>query len=129
MNYQTYKENWLKEKQTEKIQLENQKELEVINNCKTVKKPKKNLEEFTNRMHEDAKRRQNIMNKNIERKEAEENSIIVLNNDDCYNQIFKKKILGKKDITKLEKENIIHNVNPNNKKVHQKYVFNVNKYL
>jgi len=66
MNYKSYRENWVKERQSEKERLEKEKEQEIIKSCKTVKKPKKNVEEFCNRMYHEAKRRQI---KNLKKKE------------------------------------------------------------
>lgn len=66
MNYQSYRENWIRERQSEKERIAKEKELEIIKSCKTVKKPKKNIEEFCNRMYEEAKRREI---KNLKKKE------------------------------------------------------------
>lgn len=66
MNYQSYRENWVKERQSEKERIEREKELEIIKSCKTIKKPKKNVEDFCNRMYDEAKRRQI---KNLKKKE------------------------------------------------------------
>jgi hypothetical protein len=73
MNYQSYRENWIRERQSEKERIAKEKELEILNSCKTVKKPKKNIEEFCNRMYEEAKRREI---KNLKKKEIHANEEI-----------------------------------------------------
>jgi len=75
MNYQSYRENKVKEKQVEKERLDKEKENEIINNCKVIKKPKKNVDEFCNRMYDEAKRRDIRSMKKKENYEDEEKNL------------------------------------------------------
>jgi len=70
MNYQSHRENLVRERQSEKERIEKEKELEIIKSCKTIKKPHKNVTEFCNRMYDEAKKRQI---KHSEKKEHYEN--------------------------------------------------------
>jgi hypothetical protein len=76
INHKEIKERKIKEKQIEKIKKENQKEIEIINNCKTIKKPKNKVEEISNRMYEQAKIREA---KNIKKLENYENEQKIIN--------------------------------------------------
>lgn len=58
MNYQSHIENKVKDKQNEKERIDKEKEIEIINNCKTIKKPKKIVDDFFNRMYDEARIRQ-----------------------------------------------------------------------
>ena len=79
MSHQDYKENWVKEKQTEKVQKENEKEVEIIKSCKIIKKSRQSVDQFCNRMYDDAKRRQFLNNQKKEIYENEQNEININN--------------------------------------------------
>ncbi len=114
MNHKKLRENWIKEKQKEKEKIENKKEEEILNNCKQIKKPKKNVEQFCNRMYEEAKRRQIKQQKKKENFEGEEK----LNAD--KNNTFTPNL--SKDY-KNDKSAILNNTKS---KIQTKYNFQVN---
>lgn len=58
MNYQKNKDRWLEERQKEKRILEEQQEQELIDNVKTIKKPKHEVEFIAQRMYGEAEKRQ-----------------------------------------------------------------------
>lgn len=118
MSYQTYRDNCLKEKQSEKERIEKEKEIEIINNCKTIKKPKKNVEEFCNRMYEEAKRRQIKQIQKKEIYENEEKSLAASNNN------F---IPGFSKDHKTEKNTLLDIKNNTKNKSASKYNFQVHK--
>ena len=60
----------------EKEKKDNQKEVEIINKCKTIKKPKDKVEEISNRMYEQAKIKQAKNIKKIENHENEQKILI-----------------------------------------------------
>jgi hypothetical protein len=57
LNYQKNKDQWVEERQREKKELEALLEQEVIENCKTIKKPKVEIEHSVQRMYNEAERR------------------------------------------------------------------------
>lgn len=72
LRHQKFKEQKVEEKQHEKKRLEELHEQELVELCKTVKKPKEEIELYVQRMYNEAERRQlkfeNKINKNPENK-------------------------------------------------------------
>lgn len=102
--------------------MENEKEIQIINNCKNLKKPKKLVEEFCNRLYQDAERRQKHKIKNHQLKKAYEKPPVTFDIKDSYNQ----KILPQlKRQNYLLSKSLIMSKTFEKTKIKQKYTFNV----
>jgi hypothetical protein len=123
MNYQSHRENLVRERQSEKERIEKEKELEIIKSCKTIKKPQKNVTEFCNRMYDEAKKRQI---KHLEKKEHYENEekekIIVANSTNFSLGFSKNNNIDKNKKLMLEEKS--KSKNKNNKGINN-YNFQV----
>ena len=75
LNYQKYKEQWLEERQRELKELEALREQELIENCKTIKKPKEEIEQSVQRMYNEAERRQIKMDIKKNKNKIDDNKI------------------------------------------------------
>lgn len=111
LRFQKYKDQWLDQKQKEKQESEQKQEQEIIDSCKTIKKPKEEIEVFVQRMYLEAERRQIKKQNQINRK----------NNNEIDIGEFISKADFDKDIRTLSPTIL----KPVNKKKQQKYQFQV----
>jgi hypothetical protein len=75
LRHQKFKDFWMEEKLKEKMQIEELIEKEILENCKTVKKTKKEIENFVERNYNEAEKRKIKFQKRINKIKDDEINI------------------------------------------------------
>jgi len=116
LRHQKFKEFWLEEKQKEKQKIADLLEQEILNECKTIKKSRDEIESFVQRMYNEAEKRQIKFQKKINKMNENE-----INMDDFISSY------GENHNNNHSKSLNNYNTNSNykNKKQNQKYQFQV----